>query len=117
MQTAALVECRQLLGVGVEGAAEGIQLAEEVLEARRSDDLEDPAGLLEELYSYYRRAGDMIEKLLRDEAAEVLLGRRGLRLGARARVRAALGHAVAFSTWQELTGPQGLDDEDAAELM
>jgi AcrR family transcriptional regulator len=91
---------------------------------------------LEELYSYYRRAGDMIEKLLRDEAAvpvvaklfapfhqfldvvaDALMQGRGLRGGARSRVRAAIGHAVAFSTWQELTGPQGLDDEAAAELM
>jgi AcrR family transcriptional regulator len=91
---------------------------------------------LEELYGYYRRTGGMIEKLLRDEAAvpvvaelfapfhqlldlaaDTLMQGRGLRGGARARVRAALGHAVAFSTWQELTGPQGLDDEGAAQLM
>jgi AcrR family transcriptional regulator len=91
---------------------------------------------LEELYAYYRRAGGMLEKLLRDEAAvpavaelfapfhqfldlaaDVLMRGRGLRGGARARVRAALGHAVAFTTWQELTGPQGLEDDDAAELM
>ena len=94
------------------------------------------AAALGELYAYYRRAGGMIEKLLRDEAAvpvvaelfapfhqlldtavEVLMQGRGLRGGARARVRAALGHAVAFTTWQELTGPQGLEDDDAAELM
>ena len=91
---------------------------------------------LEELYAYYRRAGGMLEKLLRDEAAVpavaelfapfhqfldlaagVLMRGRGLRGGARARVRAALGHAVAFTTWQELTGQQGLEDDDAAELM
>jgi AcrR family transcriptional regulator len=91
---------------------------------------------LGELYAYYRRAGGMIEKLLRDEAAlpvvaelfapfyqlldqaaEVLMKGRGLRGGARARARAALGHAVAFTTWQELTGPQGLGDDAAAELM
>jgi AcrR family transcriptional regulator len=104
--------------------------------AEIGDPEERLATALEELYAYYRRAGGMIEKLLRDEAAvpvvaelfgafhefldqaaEVLMRGRGLRGGARARVRAALGHTVAFSTWQELTGSQGLDDEAAAELM
>ncbi|HET8638919.1 MAG TPA: TetR/AcrR family transcriptional regulator [Solirubrobacterales bacterium] len=104
--------------------------------AEIGDPEERLATALEELYAYYRRAGGMIEKLLRDEAAvpvvaelfgafhefldqaaEVLMRGRGLRGDARARVRAALGHAVAFSTWQELTGSQGLDDEAAAELM
>jgi hypothetical protein len=32
-------------------------------------------------------------------------------------VRAAIGHALAFSTWQSLAREQGLDDEHAAELM
>jgi len=94
------------------------------------------ASALGELYAYYRRAGGMIEKLLRDEAAvpvvaelfapfhrfleeaaEILMRGRGLRGAARAPARAALGHAIAFTTWQELTGPQGLDDPAAAELM
>ena len=91
---------------------------------------------LEELYAYYRRAGGMIEKLLRDEAtvamvaelfapfhdfmaaiAEILMRGRGLRGKARDRVRAAIGHAVSFRTWQQLTGEGGLGDEEAAELM
>lgn len=91
---------------------------------------------LAELYAYYRRAGDMIEKLLRDEAAvpvvgelmggfhallteatEIVMKGRGLRGKARDRTRAAIGHALAFRTWQDLTRVQDLDDEQAAELM
>lgn len=91
---------------------------------------------LEELYAYYGHAGDMLDKLLRDEAAvpmvarlfapyhqflaavtEILARGRGLRGKARDRVRAAIGHAVSFRTWQQLTGEGGLGDEEAAELM
>lgn len=91
---------------------------------------------LEELYAYYRRAGGMLEKLLRDEATvpmvaqvfapfhdfmtaivEILMRGRGLRGKARVRVRAAIGHAISFRTWQQLTGESGLGDEGAAELM
>jgi AcrR family transcriptional regulator len=104
--------------------------------------IDDPderlALVLTELYAYYRRAGGMLDKLLRDAplvpvvaelmqsfpalleaAAEILMrGRgRGLRGRSRERVRAAIGHALSFRTWQELTGPQGLGDEAAAELM
>lgn|ERR1700750_791575 len=91
---------------------------------------------LDELYAYYRRAGGMLDKLLRDETsvpmvaelfapfhqfleliAEMLMRGRGLRGKARVRVRAAIGHAISFRTWQQLTGEQGLGDEEAAELM
>jgi len=91
---------------------------------------------LDELYAYYRRAGEMLEKLVRDEplvpvvaelmsafhqfleaATEVLMQGRKLRGGARRRVRAALAHAVAFGTWQQLARGQGLSDREAAELM
>lgn len=91
---------------------------------------------LEELYAYYRRTEGMLDKLLRDEAsvpivaelfapfhqlltlvAEILMRGRGLRGKAAKRTRAAIGHALAFRTWQDLTGAQGLDDEQAAELM
>lgn len=91
---------------------------------------------LDELYAYYRRAGGMLDKLLRDEqtvpivaelfatfhqfmaaVTEILMRGRGLRGKARDRVRAAIGHAVSFRTWQQLTGEEGLDDERAAELM
>jgi AcrR family transcriptional regulator len=91
---------------------------------------------LDELYPYYRRAGDMLDKLLRDEHSvpmvaklfapyhqfmaaltETLMRGRGLRGKARDRTRPAIGHAISFRTWQQLTGDQGLDDRQAAELM
>jgi AcrR family transcriptional regulator len=91
---------------------------------------------LAELYAYYRQTGDMLDHLRRDAptvpiinelmapfrqmleaSAEILIRGRGQRGRSRERVRAAIGHALAFPTWQELTGGQGLDDEGAAELM
>jgi len=91
---------------------------------------------LAELYAYYRRTEEMLDKLLRDaptvpvvaelmgafhafivEAAKVLMRGRGLRGNAAKRTRAAIGHALAFRTWQDLTGAQELGDEQAAELM
>lgn len=91
---------------------------------------------LEEMYAYYRRAGGMLDKLLRDEgsvpvvaeqfapfhqflatAADILMKGRSLRGNAAKRTRAAIGHALAFRTWQDLTGAQGLDDNQAAALM
>jgi AcrR family transcriptional regulator len=93
-------------------------------------------GALEELYPYYRRTQRMLANLLRDEAsmptvrqmfaayhvyldaaAVVLMRGRKLRGHTAKRVRAAIGHALAFSTWQSLTREQGLDDAQAAELM
>ena len=50
-------------------------------------------------------------------AGEVLMGGRGLRGRARARVRAALGHALDFSTWRSLARGQELADDEAARLM
>jgi AcrR family transcriptional regulator len=91
---------------------------------------------LAELYAYYREAGAMLDKCLRDEAAvpivgrlmsayhqlmemivEILMRRRGLRGKAKDRTRAATAHAISFRTWQQLTGEAGLDDDEAAELM
>jgi AcrR family transcriptional regulator len=106
----------------------------------RWEKIDDPAerlgAALEEMYGYYRRAGGMIDKLLRDEqavpvvaekfapyhqflamATEILMRGRGLRGNAAKRTRAAIGHALAFRTWQDLTEAQGLDDKQAAELM
>lgn len=102
--------------------------------------VDDPGERLEaalaELYAYYRRTEEMFDKLLRDaptvpvvdelmggfhafleEAAKVLMRGRGLRGNAAKRTRAAIGHALAFRTWQDLTCAQGLDDDQAAELM
>jgi AcrR family transcriptional regulator len=93
------------------------------------------AAALAELYAYYRRTEGMLDGLLRDaptepvvdelmgafwamlsEATDVLMRGRGLRGASRERTRAAIGHALAFSTWQDLTRTQGLDDAGAAEL-
>lgn len=102
--------------------------------------IEDPAerlgAALAELYAFYRQTEGMLDKLLRDaptvpvvdelmgafrlflgEATKVLMQGRGLRGNAAKRTRAAIGHALAFRTWQDLTGVQGLDDRQAAELM
>jgi AcrR family transcriptional regulator len=109
-------------------------------DVRRWDAIDDPderlRTALAELYAYYRGAGGMLDKLLRDEGsvpmvaklfapyhqlmtaiAEMLMRGRGLRGKARDRVRAAIGHAVSFRTWQQLTQESGLDDEGAADLM
>jgi AcrR family transcriptional regulator len=91
---------------------------------------------LDELYAYYRRAGDMLDKLLRDEAAvpmvaklfapyhqlmemitKILMRGRGLRGKRRDRTRAAIGHAISFRTWQQLIEEAGLRDDEAADLM
>ena len=52
-----------------------------------------------------------------DQATEILIKGRGLRGNAAKRTRAAIGHALAFRTWQDLTATQGLDDDQAAALM
>jgi len=91
---------------------------------------------LQELYSHYRRTERMMDNILRDEetipivkqmfggfrayiktAHETLMGGRRARGGARQRVRAATGHALAFATWRSLVREQGLDDSQAADLM
>ncbi|HVY77873.1 MAG TPA: TetR/AcrR family transcriptional regulator [Solirubrobacterales bacterium] len=100
----------------------------------------DPAARLDaalsDLYAYYRRTEGMMDKLLRDaqtveivgelmggyralleRAVGILMRGRGLRGSAAKRTRAAIGHALAFGTWQDLTRTQGLDDSRAAELM
>jgi AcrR family transcriptional regulator len=106
----------------------------------RWEEIDDPAERLATalggMYAYYRRAGGMIDNLLRDEntvpvvaekfapyhqflaiAAEILARGRGLRGNAAKRTRAAIGHALAFRTWQDLTEAQGLDDDQAADMM
>jgi AcrR family transcriptional regulator len=92
--------------------------------------------VLEAMYSYYRRNERMLGNLIRDEAVmpivrdrfqafrgflaslrDPLLAGSGLRGRARRRAEAAVGHALAFGTWQSLTREQGLGDRDAADLM
>ncbi|MDX6603098.1 MAG: hypothetical protein QOF13_2300 [Solirubrobacterales bacterium] len=102
--------------------------------------IEDPDerldAALSQLYAYYRQTEGMLDKLLRDastvpvvdelmsgfyafldEARKVLIRGRGLRGNAAKRTSAAIGHALAFRTWQDLGRVQGLDDRHAAELM
>jgi AcrR family transcriptional regulator len=91
---------------------------------------------LHEVYAFYGRTEDMYARLLRDEplvpaverrlrdfygylraVQDGLAAGRALR-GRRARdVRAAIGHALAFSTWRSLTRGQGLDRAAAVALM
>jgi len=102
--------------------------------------VEDPGERLDaalaDLYAYYRQTEEMLDKLLRDaptvpvveelmsgfhaflaEATDVLMKGRGLRGKARDRTRAAIGHALAFRTWQDLTRTQALTDAEAATLI
>ena len=91
---------------------------------------------LDELYPYYRRNERMLENLLRDErtlpvvaerfaayhgymaaAGDLLLQGRQARGHHRDETRAAIGHAIGFTTWLSLTREQGLDDSQAADLM
>ena len=52
-----------------------------------------------------------------EASLETLIAGRHLRGAARRRTRAALGHAVAFSTWKSLVREHGLDHTDAAALV
>jgi AcrR family transcriptional regulator len=91
---------------------------------------------LGDLYAFYRRTERMLENLFRDEltepivaerfaafrgyfvaALDALMAGRKLRGAAKLRTRAAVGHAIAFSTWKSLVREQGLDDDGAIELM
>ena len=100
----------------------------------------DPAERLDralcELYEYYGRVAYMLDNVIRDAEAvpalraagaarhaylaaarDVLMKGRGARGRARARVRAAIGHAVDYATWRSLVREQGLRDDDAVALM
>jgi AcrR family transcriptional regulator len=102
--------------------------------------IEDPSertsAVLEPMYAWYRRTERMFENVLRDEAVvpvvrerlrayhlflaalrEPLLAGRGVRGHARRRSEAAIGHALAFTTWKSLARHEGLSDREAAELM
>ena len=91
---------------------------------------------LQELYAFYRRTERMLDNLLRDEATmptvqrlfggfhdyltaarDALTAGRRARGLARRRAQAAIGHAVAFTTWRSLAREQRLDDRQAADLM
>jgi AcrR family transcriptional regulator len=91
---------------------------------------------LREMYAFYGRNERMLSNLLRDEETvpvvkqhfagfrgyieagrQALMSGRHARGAARRRVLAALGHALAFTTWRSLVREQGLEDAQAAELM
>jgi hypothetical protein len=51
------------------------------------------------------------------QARRALMHGRQERGSTRRVVQAAIGHAVSFASWRSLTGEQGLNDRQAAELM
>ena len=91
---------------------------------------------LEEFYAYYRRTEPMMDNLHRDELTmpvvaerfapfhgylavvrDLLMRGRPVRGRRRDETRAAVGHALAYTTWKSLASEQGLTDDQAAELM
>lgn len=91
---------------------------------------------LGEMYPFYRDSEGVLANLFRDRSAvavvdqlmgaydqfiaaavEILLAGRGRRGKAKARTRAAIGHALEFSTWRSLARGQGLDDAESVVLM
>lgn len=91
---------------------------------------------LAELYAWFARGEEMVERTTRDAplvpamqpamaalgawfdlAAETLCRGRRERGGRRRRVGAAIGHAIAFPTWRSLVREQGLAEADAVALM
>jgi AcrR family transcriptional regulator len=89
-----------------------------------------------DIYGYYRSAGPMLANVLRDEAAvpvltevlgpfrgyfaaahEILMAGRQTRAAIQRRTAAAVGHALAYTSWQSLTQHNQLTDTEAATLM
>ena len=104
------------------------------------ESIEDPderlRTALEEFYAYYRRTERMMDNLHRDELTmpvvaerfagyhgyiavvrDLMMRGRSVRGRRRDEARAAIGHALAYTTWKSLASEQGLDDAQAAELM
>jgi AcrR family transcriptional regulator len=100
----------------------------------------DPRRRLElalgEMYAFYGRTEEMLDKTARDAplveamakpaeafrgylqaAADAIVAGRPERGHARRRVRAAAGHALSFRTWQSLVREQGLSEAEAAAVM
>ena len=90
---------------------------------------------LGELYAFYGRTESMLDNLFRDEsevpliqerfaafrgylaaACDTLMAGRAVRGVQLRRTQAAVGHAIAFSTWKSLAREQGLPDGEAALL-
>ena len=102
--------------------------------------VEDPAERLRvalgELYGWYEQGAYMLERTTRDvalvpalrpsmeafhgwieAAADAIVRGRPERGARRRRVRAAVGHALAFETWRSLAIHQGLPRAETIELM
>jgi len=109
-------------------------------DAAKWEDIEKPAERLRAallaFYDYYRRAEDVLTHAVRDvpqlPALAAVLSpwrefvhrvREGLLEGwdvqpaSKARLAAAVSHALQFETWQSLARREGLQDREAAELM
>lgn len=101
-----------------------------------SDPGERLGSALDDLYEFYARTERMLANLYRDEqlheitrerfagvhaymdeAADVLMRGRGRGGAPGRRRRAAIGHAIAFSTWRSLVREQGLETGEAIALM
>ena len=103
-------------------------------------EIPDPAArlrrALSDVYRWWDETEDMMSLVIRDAAlvesmsaqtkarqayfgqlVAILMRGRRLRGNRRARVTAAIGHALAFSTWQSLVREQGLTNAEAVELM
>jgi AcrR family transcriptional regulator len=101
-----------------------------------SDPAERLRAALLAFYGYYRRGEQMIANAERDAAnlpaLAAVMAQRDSRLGAvreellaawstrdraRARLSAAIAHALRFDTWRSLARVEGLGDAEASELM
>jgi AcrR family transcriptional regulator len=91
---------------------------------------------LADMYGFYEQTERMLEKTGRDAglvesmapytqaflayldtAIQALMRGRPERGAGRRRVTAAIGHALAFPTWQSLVRAQGLDEDEAVAVM
>ena len=91
---------------------------------------------LTEIYAYYGRTEAMLENVIRDAAVvdalakplagrlaylesvtDVIVAGRPERGHARRRVKAAVGHALSFSTWRSLVREHELGEAEAVTLM
>jgi AcrR family transcriptional regulator len=87
---------------------------------------------LRESCAYHRQTAPMISRVLADvgdqpvmapyhehwrKAADVVAAGWRVRGRRRQRLRAAIGHALSFTTWRSLTYEQGLTDDEAIELI
>ena len=103
-------------------------------------EIADPADRLREtlldVYRWWDETEEMMSRVIRDaplvetlsaqtrarlaffdQIPAILMRGGGLRGKRRARVEAAIGHALALATWQSLVRAQGLTNPDAVDLM